>query len=920
MPDWAQYVRQNLRLAHLQPEREAEIVEDLAGQLDEAYREALERGLTQEQAEAAAMQHVADWSSLANELVHSKRGKESAMTILQHRAEDRDAATRGRFSLLTELRQDIFYGLRMLRKSPGFTAVAVLTLALGIGASTAIFSIVNGVLLQPLAFHQPEQLCVIREIIPQLTKFYPTFPANLPTFRTWQRDLHSFENMGLAEGISMDFTGRAAVELPGAEVTSTLLDTLGVHPALGRNLMPDEDKPGRDNEVILMDSFWRSEFRSDPSIIGKAMTLNGKSFQIVGVLPPSFHFPQNSELGSLTDFSPHLAFLKPLGEDPSQVNAFDELNYAAIARLKPGVSLSQALAELDVVQAQIAKQANEHMDLRGEIVPLASQMLGPARQGLLFLLAAVSAVLLIVCVNLANLLLARVPRRMREAAIRTALGATRARLARQMLTESLLLAFLGGVLGILLAYFGLSSIVSAAPPGIPRLAEISIDSRVLLFAIVLSVLTAALFGMLPAWRIAQADPQDALKSGALSTTENRRTRRLRSSLIGLEVALSTVLLILGGLFTSSLVHLLRINTGFSLDHILAADVSLPPQVYGALGSASSAREHFYKQTLASIRTLPGVRSVGWINYLPLEGEGDVSDVRYPGTSDKDVANMPLADYRAASSDYFRTMGIPLIAGRIYTEADRGRKIIVISQRLAERLWPGKNPVGQICHLSWADVQGTVEIIGVVGDIRTIAMDKSPVMMVYCPPWLGTAATPVSASIVIRTTMDPRATASAIRNAIRSADPSVPITAVRPMTAVVSKSVDTRRFQMLLATLFAICALFLASIGIFGVVAYSVEQRRHELGIRMALGAQLANLRAMILRQGMAPVLTGLAAGIGGSLVLGRLIADLLFGVRSFDPLTFACVTLVVVIVALLACYIPARRAMRVDPMVALRYE
>jgi predicted permease len=823
---------------------------------------------------------------------------------------------------MSTLLQDIRYALRTLLKAPGFAAVAILTLALGIGANTAIFSVVNGVLLRPLAFHQPQQLCVIREIVPQLTKFYPSFPANLPNFRTWQRDLHSFDNMGLAMGVSLDFTGRnAAVELPGATVSASLLDTLGVHPALGRNFRSEEDAKGRDQEVILTDSFWRSEFHAAPAIIGKSITLDGRSYDIVGVLPASFHFPQSSELGALTNFSPHLAFLIPLGEDAREINPLGEFDYAAIGRLKPGVSLAQASAELNVVQARIATQANEHLNLRGQIIPLASQVLGPARQGLLFLLAAVGAVLLIVCVNLANLLLARVPRRMREAAIRTALGATRSRLARQMLTESLLLGAIGGALGILVAFFGVDAIVSAAPPGVPRLAEVSIDGRVLIFAVVISIVTAALFGILPAWRVAHTEPQDALKSGALSTTENRRTRRLRSSLIGLEVALSTVLLILGGLFTSSLVHLLNVHTGFSINHILAADVSLPPQAYGEQGSNASAREHFYKQALASIHALPGVRAVGWINYLPLKGEGSVSDVRVPGTSDKDAANAPLADYRAASPDYFSAMGIPLIGGRIFTEADRGRKVIVISQRLAERLWPGENPIGQLVRLSWADVQGTAyEVMGVVGDIRTVAMDKSPVMMVYCPPWLGTATTPTAASIVIRTAMNPGAAASAVRDAIHSVDSGVPITALRPMGDVISKSVDTRRFQMLLAMLFAVCALFLASLGIFGVVAYSVEQRRHELGIRLALGAQLENLRAMILRQGMVPVLAGLSAGVAASLFLGRLIAGLLFGIHAFDPLTFGCVTLVVVIVALAACYIPARRAMRVDPMIALRYE
>lgn len=810
--------------------------------------------------------------------------------------------------------QDLRYGLRMLRKSPRFTAVAILTLAFGIGANTAIFSVVNGVLLRPLAFEQPQQLCVIREIVPQLTKFYPTFPANLPSFRVWQRELHSFEDIGLANGISMNFLGReGAIQLSGAKVTATLLDTLGVHPALGRNFRSEEDEPNRDREVILTDSFWRSEFHADPSIVGRAMTLDGKPFEIVGVLPASFHFPQSSELGPLTNFSSHLAFLKPLGEDASQIDAFGDFDYAAIGRLTPGVSVSQALAELNVVQAQIATQANEQMDLRGEIVPLASQILGPARQGLIFLLAAVGAVLLIVCVNLANLLLARVPRRMREAAIRTALGASRARLAAQMLTENLLLGLFGGGCGIVLAYFFVRAIVSAALPRIPRLTEVSIDAYVLIFAAVISIVTAMLFGILPAWRVAHSDPQEALKSGAASTTESRRTRHLRSSLIGLEVALSTVLLILGGLFTSSLVHLLRVNTGFSVEHVLAADVDLPPQSY----KSNAMSIHFYDQALAAIRALPGVQSVGWVNALPLEGEGTVSVIGLPSTDKADTSNLPLADYRVASPDYFATMGIPVIAGRLYTEAERGRKLIAISRRVAESLWPGKDPTGQMCLINWGGWK-SFQVIGVVGDIRTVQMDKSPVMMVYMQDWVDLVAS--GGSIVVRTQMDLAASASAVRDAIRSVDAGVPITALRPMTAVVSKSVDTRRFHMLLALLFAACALFLASLGIFGVVAYSVEQRRQELGIRLALGAQLGNLRAMVLRQGMAPVAAGLAGGTGMALLAGQFIASLLFGVRASDPLTFASVALVVVLVALAASYIPARRATRVDPMVALRYE
>jgi predicted permease len=905
MPEWKPEIRRCIAPLKLSSAREAEIADELAQHLEDRYHELLATGQSEDGAFRTAIDELKGEELLARGLRPVERDWY------------REPIAMGKDSnnFFSGILQDLHYGLRVLRKSPGFTAVAVLTLALGIGANTAIFSVVNSVLLRPLAFQQPQQLCVIREIIPQLTKFYPTFPANLPGFRVWQRELHSFENIGIADGISMDFLGRGgAIELPGAKVSSSLLDTLGAYPELGRNFRADEDPPGRDHEVILTDAFWRSEFQADPAIVGKAITLNGESFAVVGVLPVSFHFPQSSELGALTNFSPRLAFLKPLGEDASQIGPLGDFDYAAIGRLKPGVSLAQALSELNVVQAQIASHANEHMDLRAEIVPLASEMLGSARQGLLFLLAAVGAVLLIVCVNLANLLLARVPRRMREAAIRTALGASRARLARQMLTESVLLGILGGTLGILVALFAVSAIVSAAPPGIPRLAEVSLDSRALLFAIVISVVTAALFGVLPAWHIAHTEPQDALKSGATNTTESRRTRSLRSSLIGLEVALSTVLLILAGLFTSSLAHLLRVDTGFSAEHVLAVDVALPLQSY----SSNAASTRFYDQVLATIRALPGVRSAGWINDLPLEGEGSVSVIGLPTTNKEDVVNLPLADFRVASPDYFSTMGIPISAGRIYTEADRGRKFAVISQKVADHLWPGKDPSGQMCLINWGGWK-TFQVIGVVGDIRTVQMDKSPVMMVYIQdlPFDNVA---LGGSIVVRIMMDPNGAASAVREAINKIDSNVPITALRPMTAVISKSVDTRRFQMLLALLFAVCALFLASLGIFGVVGYSVERRRQELGIRMALGAARQDLLRMVLRQGMTPVIVGLAAGVVAALFAGRLIGSLLFDISANDPVTLATVVIVVAAVALVACFVPARRAMRVDPIVALRYE
>jgi predicted permease len=817
------------------------------------------------------------------------------------------------------LLQDIRHASRLLRKSPGFTgftAVALLTLAIGIGANTAIVSLVNSILLRPLAFRQPQQLYLIREIIPQLTKFYPTFPANFPNFLVWRQEAHSFDQIALAEDKSFDLSGLGPAEvIEGGQASANLFDVLGVRPALGRAFLPEEDQPGHDHVVILTDSFWRSHLHADPSIREKTITLNGVPYQIVGVLPASFHFPSGDQLGPLTGFDPHLALFKPLGLDPKDLEPLGGFDFAAIGRLKPGVTPSQALAELNVVQAQIAKEAKENVDLRAELLPLEGQVVGSARSGLILLLAAVGAVLLIVCVNLANLLLARLPGRMREAALRRALGASRARLMRQMLSESLLLGILGGALGIWLASFGVHWVVQAAPQTIPRIGEVTLDGRVLWFAAILSIMTALFFGLLPAWRAAHAEPQETLKFGATAVTENRHTRRHRQWLIGIEVGLSTLLLILAGLLTTSLVRLLRVDTGFNIEHVLAADVDLSPPNY----SKWTATLSFYDKVLSGIRAVPGVISAGWVSRLPFKGQVQVSGVYLPGMKE---SSAPLANYRTVSPGYFATMDIPLTEGRDFSAADRGQYAVIVSHNLAARFWPGQSAVGKQMMIQWGD-DHLAQVIGVVGDIRTLGLDTAPLLMVYCVPSTQEGPRinpPAAASIVLRTAISPTGAVSAVRRVIQSIDPGVPITALRPLRQIVSQSVDTQRFQLSLALLFAGSALFLASLGIFGVVAYTVEQRRQEFGIRMALGAQSSGLRGMVVRQGMTPVLAGLAAGTVVALWEGRLMKGFLFDVSAFDPLTIGCVASVIVLVALLACYIPARRAMRVDPIVALRYE
>jgi predicted permease len=912
MPDWAEFVRARLRLRNVRPEREAEIVEDLARQLDDAYREALANGVSELDARGAAEQHVSDWDALSQSLSASEVAKMPALTAMQNRAEERDLRERGRFSWFTDFCGDAIYALRMLRKSPGFAAVAVLTLALGIGANTAIFSMVNSVLLRPLNFRQPSRLFLVREIIPQMAETYPSFPANIRNFLTWQKECHSFEEVAIVTPTDMALTGSGEPEeIFGAVSSANLFDTLGVLPRIGRSFLPEEDRPGKDREVILTDGLWRRRFNADPGVLGKQIILDGNPYTVIGVLAASFHFPKDGQMGPLTRFGLHTEFFKPLGVDPFKFDAMGEFDFAAIARLRPGVSAEQALSELNVIQAQIAKDAKEGLDLRGELIPLESEVVGGARSALLVLLAAVGAVLLIVCVNIANLVVARMPSRLREAAIRTALGASRARLLRQTLTESFLLAACGGALGVGFAYVGLHWLLAFAPADLPRLDEVHVDARVLVFAIVISALTALLFGALPAWQIARTDPQRNLKSGESRTTESRRTRHLRHSLVGFEVALSALLLITAGLLISSLVRLLHVDAGFTTERILAADVDLPAASY----AKSAQRAHFYDRVSAALAQLPGVASAGWVSKLPLTGENNVSDINVPGKKWPNNS-APLANYRAASSSYFETMHIPLRAGRFFDEHDRGHTVVVISRNATDALWPGENPIGKKCVLDWGG-QEQAEVVGVAANIRTVRLDQAPMLMVYVPEWYDVSP---AASFVVRTGGDPRAIESGVRQVIHDTDASVPITALRPMNDVVSESVESRRFEMFLALSFAACALFLAALGIYGVVSYSTEQRRQELGIRLALGAQFSDLRGLVLRQGMTPVIVGLIAGIGLSLLGGRLIQSLLFGVRPFDPSTVACVVLVVLAVSLPASYIPARRAASVDPLVALRHE
>jgi len=872
------------------PQRDAQFAQELESHLQLHIEDNLRLGMTFEAARRDALLKLGGVEQ-AKEIYREQRGIPFLETLLQ----------------------DTRFALRMLCKSPGFTAVAVLTLALGIGANTAIFSVVNSALLRPLSYPDPLQLYLVREVVPQLSKFSPEMHANLPDFRIWQKQAHSFAGVAISESTSADLTGTGEPEvIRGVRASANIFEVLGVRPARGRTFRREEDEAGLGLVVILTEPFWRTRLQSDPSAVGKSITLDGVPHEIVGILPATFRFPP--ALGG-TNGSARLAFFEPLNGPMSyEQGLIGEFDFDAVARLKRGVTPEQALAELNLVQSEIAKDANEGVDLLAAIHPLETEVIGPARRGLLLLLGAVGAVLLIVCANLASLLLARVPGRMREAAVRTALGATHARIIRQMLTETFLLSFAGGLLGIWIASLTVKWLAHLAPPGIPRLDEMGMDWRVLLFALVLSMVTGCLFGILPAWRITRSQPIDALKSSSRATTESRRTRRLRESLVGFEVGLTTALLIVAGLLTASLAQLLHVHTGFAVQNVLVASVDLPSSSY----SQPAARLRFFENVLAGIRSLPGVREAGWVSIAPLGGQGSVTGIRLPGEQQRG-AETPVANYRPVSPDYFSAMGIPILQGRIFNLADRGRKVVVVSQSVAERFWPGKDPIGQVCLTQWGpDIPA--EVIGVVGDVRTERLDEIPLMIVYVPAWFNSFSVPSSASFVLRTAAEPGSSAAAVREVMHNIDANVPFTSLSPMTQIISQSVDARRFPMFLAIGFALSSLLLASLGIFGVVGYSVEQRRQELGVRMALGAGLPDLFRMVLFEGMTPVIAGLVAGVLAAVFVGRLIGSLLFGVSGNDPFTIGVVTLLVTIVASAACYIPARRATKVDPVIALRYE
>ncbi len=797
--------------------------------------------------------------------------------------------------------QDLRYGARMFLKQPGFTLIAVLTLALGIGANTAIFSVVDAVVLRPLPYIEPERIVWLFDALPQL----PTAPTSLPEFLDWKDQNHSFEHVAafLNSNVFVDTDG---VLTPVGFVTPDTFALFRVSPILGRSFTDEETLPGHQHVTVLGHALWQSRFGSDPNVVGRTINLDAEAYTIVGVMPEGFSFPDRAKL-----WTPLVIDKTKLDRGPHYL--------PVVGRLKPGVTLTQAQADMSILAAHLSALHPEKNAGHGvKLELLRDVVVGNIRPALFILLGAVGFVLLIACANVANLLLGRVGVRQKETALRTALGASRLRIIRQLFTESMMLSIAGGVAGLLIAFGGVKWLVSMGPATIPRVHEIAIDPSIIFFTLLISVATSVLFGLAPALQASRPDLTDALKEGGRSSAGPHRSR-LRTVLVISEVALSLVLLVGAGLMIRSFAKLNQIDPGFNPEGVVTTGVYLLPSKYPDNERIPS----FYSQLVERVTATPGVVSAATISDLPLFGSNTSDSFTIEGRPPVAKQDEPSTEYHAVSPRYFETMGIPLLAGRdiAWSDTKQTPNVVVINETLAQRHFPGESPLGHRISLQGQE-RDPFLIIGVVGDVRQLGLDRERVPEVFVPYLQDPLGKNYHREIMIvaRTKSDPNAIAGSLRAAQTSLDKSLPVYNMKSMTEYLHDSLARRRFNLILLTAFAGVALVLAAVGIYGVISYGVTQRTHEIGIRMALGAEKSDVLRLVVRQGMAMALGGVAIGLLAAFALTRLMESLIFGISVTDPLTFAGIALLLTLVALLACFVPALRATKVDPLVALRYE
>ncbi|HXJ88251.1 MAG TPA: ABC transporter permease [Candidatus Binatia bacterium] len=815
---------------------------------------------------------------------------------------------------MENLFQDSRFALRQLLKSPGFSAVAILTLALGIGANTAIFSVVNGFLLRPLPFKDPDRIVRVWHTPP--AKSFPgmtMFSVSAANYFDWQRENHVFDRMAIYNYRGLTLTGvPQPLQVDASAVSSGFFEVLAVRPLHGRVFSPEEDQPGRTNVAVLSYHFWQEHFGANPNIVGRNVTMDGQNFLVAGVMPESFRFPEFAQMWT------------PMGWTDKERAVRGEHHSVVIARLRPGVDRKQAQAEMNTISQRLEQlYPADDKGWGALVIPLHDDLVRDVRPALLVLLGAVAFVLLIACANVANLALAKAFGRQKEIAIRTALGASAWRVLRQVLTESVLLAILGGVLGLILAPFGQHLILKFLGNQIPGALTVHLDLKVLAFTLCISVLTGIFAGVLPAIRLAKSDLTQALKTGLGRTDVSSGSHGTRRVLVVAEVALSLVLLVGAGLMIRSFQQLQSVAPGFDSNGVL----TMTPAVARAKFSEPTRQINFFEQVLQRVRALPGVESAGVIDDIPLDMGGSHQPIQIEGQPQVAMADQPEVDVRLISAGYLKAMHIPLLRGRDFGELDvNGRpSSVLISESMARSFWPGEDPIGKRLTLTFSP-DHVREVVGVVGDVKLDGLDQArPSTTLYVP--LGQLSEPGDVAfnsfpmtLVVRCTTPPGNMVPSVTSAIHKVDGSMPIRDIFTMDDVVANSLSQSRFNMLLLGVFAGLALLLAAVGIYSVLSYSVRQRVPEIGIRLALGARVTDVLRMVVMEGMRPTLLGVAIGIAGALAMGRVVANLTFQVKPTDPATFIAVAAVLALIALLACVIPAYRASKVDPVIALRNE
>ncbi|HEX3281624.1 MAG TPA: ABC transporter permease [Pyrinomonadaceae bacterium] len=906
MPDWTQYVRPRLSGLHLSPTREAEIVEELSQHLDDRYRELIAVGMSPDEATRLALSDFREGNVLADYIAPLRQARPPA------------AITPGASgsNLLGGLWQDLRYAARMLRKNPGFAAVVVITLALGIGANTAIFSFVNGVILNPLPFPDSDRLVVIS----QTNNEGNEISVSLPNFQDWQARSRSFEDLGGVCFTTFNLTGVDTPQhLAGQAVTLNYFSILGVQPQLGRIFSPEEDKFGAARTALISDSLWRTTFGADPNILGRSIKLDSDTVTVIGVMPPGFELFTKPDI--LTPVSGALDPNSPWFDRGNHMGLF------ALGKLRKGISVPQAETEMRQIAAQLEKEYPAVNSGHGVLTrSLQASVVYEVRSTLLVLMGAVGFVLLIACVNVANLSLARSLVRQQEMGIRMALGAGRGRLIRQSLTESFLLSVLGGLAGMLVASLLLSALISLAPPNLPRLADVHLSGRVLLFTGAVTLLTSLLFGLLPA--LSSTPSTAAFSEGGRTSTAGPIRRRLFDSLLVAEIAFAMIVLTGAGLMARTMYKIANVDPGFRTDHLLTMRMDIyGPQYRNNLPNIAA----FQKAALTNVKALPGVESAAFTLSLPIAGSkwGSVFTVGDQPVLDR--SQIPIAAFNPVSPEYFQTMGIRLLRGRVFTEDDGAQspKVAIINETMARHFWPNEDPIGKRVKQGWPEWNTPWrEVIGVVADVKLNGVIDTTPLHIYLPLAQEGMA---SVYLAVRTKQQPEAVAAAVQSALHSLDSQIVIYQVRTMDERLKGAVVSQRAAMILLSAFAVLAMLLAVVGIYGVISWGVVQRTREMGLRMALGALPRDVMWLVLRRSMLLVLAGVTLGLLGAFALTRVLGaslteggagktPLLFGVKAMDPITFILTPILLALVAFLACCLPARRATKIDPLLALRYE